>query len=166
MTNVKSFNNAAKASLSDANDERDKQQYQVMDHVLLDTKTSEGAWILKDIPFGIEYVKSATITTVNYGRKDGNDARKIKINDTEALTKGFVTCKHCGKSVSATHLIQETKDFHYGYCKHKAVRYDAGNTDVFEELYFFREMQTEVLKIVLPIQEFNSEAAHVLCVDT
>lgn len=157
MTNVKSFNNAAKASLSDANDDRDKQQYQVLDHVLLDTKTSEGAWILKDIPFGIEYVKSAVITSVNYGRKDGNDARKIKINDTEALTKGFVTCKHCGKSVSATHLIQETKDFHYGYCKHKAERYDAGNTAVFEELYFFREMQTEVLKIVLPIQEFNSE---------
>lgn len=158
MTNVKSFNNAAKASLSDANDERDKQQYQVMDHVLLDTKTSEGAWILKDIPFGIEYVKSAIITSVNYGRKDGNDARKIRINDTEALTKGFVTCKHCGKSVSATHLIQETKDFHYGYCKNKAVRYEPGKTDVFEELYFFREMQTEVLKIVLPIQEFNSEA--------
>lgn len=157
MTNVKSFNNAAKATLSDANDDRDRQQYQIMDHVLLDNKTSAGAWVLKDIPFGIEYVKSATITSINYGRSDGSDARKIKINDTEALTRGFVTCKHCGKSISATHLVREAREFHYGYCKHRDIRYDPTNVGVFEEVYFFREMQTEVLKIVLPVQEFNSE---------
>lgn len=158
MTQVKSFNNAAKATLSDTNDDRDKQQYQVMNHVLLKENTSAGAWILKDIPFGIEYVKSATITAVNYGRSDGNDARKIRINDQEALTKGFVTCKHCGRSVSATHLATDARDFHYGYCKHRDIRYDPTNADIFEEIYFFREMQTEVLKIVLPVQEFNSDA--------
>ena len=157
MTQMKSFNNAAKATLSDANDERDKQQYQVMNHILLDQNTSAGAWVLKDIPFGIEYVSSATITSVNFGRNDSNDARKIKINEEEVLTKGFVTCKNCGKSISATHLISEARDFHYGYCKHRDVRYEPGKTDVFEEIYFFREMQTEILKIVLPIQEFNSE---------
>ena len=157
MTNVKSFNNAAKATLSDANDDRDRQQYQIMDHVLLDNKTSAGAWVLKDIPFGIEYVKSATITTINFGRSDGSDARKIKINDTEALTRGFVTCKHCGKSISATHLVREAREFHYGYCKHRDIGYNPTNVGVFEEVYFFREMQTEVLKIVLPVQEFNSE---------
>lgn len=158
MTNVKSFNNAAKATLSDTNDDRDKQQYQVIDHVLLDNNTSAGAWVLKDIPFGIEYVRSATITSINYGRSDGSDARKIKINDTEALTRGFVTCKHCGKSISATHLVREAREFHYGYCKHRDVQYDPSNVGIFEEVYFFREMKTEVLKIVLPIQEFNSEA--------
>lgn len=158
MTNVKSFNNAAKATLSDANDDRDKQQYQVIDHVLLDNHTSEGAWVLKDVPFGIEYVKTVTITSVNYGRSDGSDARKIKINDSEALTRGFVTCKHCGKSISAVHLVKEVRDFHYGYCKHRDVRYDPSNNEVFEEVYFFREMKTEVLKILLPVQEFNSEA--------
>lgn len=157
MTNVKSFNNTAKATLSDSDDDRDRTQYQVINHVLLDNNTSAGAWVLKDIPFGIEYVKSATITSINYGRSDGSDARKIKINDTEALTRGFVTCRHCGKSISATHLVREPQEFHYGYCKHRDVQYDPSNGGVFEEVYFFREMKTEVLKIVLPIQEFNSE---------
>lgn len=157
MTNVKSFNSASKATLSDASDDRDTQLYQVISHVLLDHKSSAGAWVLKDIPFGIEYVKNAVITSVNYGRNDGNDARKIKVNDCEALTKGFVTCRHCGKSASATHLLSEPKEFHYGYCKHREVIYEPGTDDVFAELYFFREMNTEVLKIVLPIQEFNSD---------
>ncbi|PSL30084.1 DEAD/DEAH box helicase [Dyadobacter jiangsuensis] len=158
LTAVKSFNNAGSATLSDADDDREAQRYLMMNHVYLDNKTSEGAWILKDIPFGIEYVKNATITSVNYGRSDANDARKLRINDTEVLTKGFVTCKYCGKSSSATHLITVAKDFHYGYCKHKEIAYQAGQSEVFEEVYFFREVQTELLKIVLPIQEFNSEA--------
>ncbi|WP_452228964.1 DEAD/DEAH box helicase [Lacinutrix sp. MEBiC02404] len=157
MTSVKSFSNSSRATLTDSSDDRDSHQYQVLQHVLLDSKSSEGAWVLKDIPFGIEYVKNVTITSVNYGRTEGNDARRIKVNDTEALTKGFVTCKHCGKSASATHLLREAKDYHFGYCKHRDVKYQPGIIDVFEEIYFFREMKTEVLKIVLPIQEFNSE---------
>ncbi len=158
MTNVKSFNNSAKAILNDANDERERSPYQVLNHILLNKSTSEGAWVLKDIPFGIEYVKSAIITSVNYGRNDINDARKIKINDNEVLTKGFVTCKYCGKSISSTHLVQSANEFHYGYCKHRDIIYQPNITsDIFEEIYFFREMKTEVLKIVLPVQEFNSE---------
>jgi len=158
LTAVKSFSNAGDAILTDANDDRDAQQYLLMHHVALEKKTSEGAWVLVDIPFGIEYVKNATITSVNYGRSDANDARKLRVNDTDVMTKGFVTCRNCGKSSSATHLLPAAKDFHYAYCKHKHIAYQAGHTEIFEEIYFFREIQTEVLKIVLPIQEFNSDA--------
>lgn len=157
MTQVKSFMNSAKATITDSKDDRESERYQLMEHVLLDNKSSEGAWVLKDIPFGIEYVKKAVITSVNYGKLGSNDARKIRINNSEALTKGFVTCKHCGKSNSATHLLQEAKDFHYGYCKDRDVTYEPGKNEVFEEVYFFREMPTEILKIVLPVQDFNSE---------
>src|SRR5690606_10341275 len=73
-------------------------------------------------------------------------------------TKGFVTCKLCGKSISSTHRITDAKDFHYGYCNYRDEKYEVGKEDIFKEVYFFREMQTELLKIVLPIQEFNSEA--------
>ena len=156
---VRSYSNERSATLSDNSDDRDATQYQLMNHVKFDNKTSEGAWVLKDIPFGIEYVKNASITTVNYGRNDVNDARKIRINDNEILTKGFVTCKYCGKSVSSTHLINDAKDFHYGYCKHKNISYLSDEKEkIFKEVYFFREINTEILKMVLPIQEFNSEA--------
>lgn len=159
LLSVKSFNSESKAILTDANDDRDIQNYHLMHFVNMNPETSAGALVLKDIPFGIEYVKNATITSVNFGRVDENDVRKVKINDTEVLTKGFVTCKYCGKSISATHLAKESKDYHYGYCKHRDIKYKPGETDeVFEEIYFFREMHTEVLKMVLPVQEFNTEA--------
>lgn len=156
LTSVKSFNTESSASLTDANDDRDRTNYQLMNHINIDQSTSEGAWVLKDIPFGIEYVKSATISGVNYGRSDVMDARNMKINDTEVMTKGFVTCRHCGKSSSAI-FNQADHKYHYGFCKHRDVRYNHQPDDIFEEIYFFREFQTEILKIVLPIQEFNSE---------
>ena len=158
LTNVRSVNSSATATLTDSSDDREQQSYHVMHHVSFDANSSAGSWVLKDIPFGIEFVKSAKITSVNYGRADANDARKVRINEAEVLTKGFVTCKHCGKSISSTHRITDAKDFHYGYCKYRGEKYEVGKEDIFEEVYFFREMQTELLKIVLPIQEFNSEA--------
>ena len=156
LTSVKSFNDESKASLTDANDDRDNTNYQLMNHINIHQHTSEGAWVLKDIPFGIEYVKSAVISGVNYGRGDVMDARKLKINDAEVMTKGFVTCRHCGKSSSATHHPEHK--YHYGFCKHRDVKYNHQPDNVFDEVYFFREIQTEILKVVLPIQEFNSEA--------
>lgn len=156
MTNMKSFNNESKASLTDANDDRDMMRYQTMHHIHIDQPSSKGAWILKDIPFGIEYIKSAEISSVNYGRNDVMDARRLKINGNEVMTKGFVTCRHCGKSSSA--IRQNDHKFHFGFCVKCDVKYDNQPDDTFEEVYLLREFQTELLKIVLPIQEFNSEA--------
>lgn len=156
MTNVKSFNNESRASLTDANDDRDMMNYQIANHINIHQASSKGAWILKDIPFGIEYIKSAVISSVNYGRNDVMDARRLKINGEDVMTKGFVTCKHCGKSSSATHLPDHK--FHFGFCSRRDVKYANQSDDTFEEVYLFREFQTEILKIVLPIQEFNTEA--------
>lgn len=157
MTNVKSYNSSVKATLTDSSDDRDRQNYKLMHHLYFEPNTSQGAWVLKDVPFGIEFLRNVKIVTANYGRQDTNDARKIKINNEEVPTKGFVTCRHCGKSASATHLLNEAKDFHYGYCKHKDVKYSPDRDDVFEEVYLFREIRTEILKIVLPVQELNTE---------
>src|SRR5690606_16806451 len=52
MTQLRSVNYADKATLTDHNDDRDRQQYLVLHHVSLDSDSSAGAWVLKDIPFG------------------------------------------------------------------------------------------------------------------
>ncbi|GAB3353173.1 DEAD/DEAH box helicase [Arachidicoccus ginsenosidivorans] len=159
MTGVGSFSNRGKAALDDRSDDRERYPYQMMSHVLLDKASSEGAWVLKDIPFGIEYVKNIRILTANYGRSDSSDSNKININEIEILRKGFVTCKTCGKSVSSTQLYNDASDYHYGFCRHRDIVYDSKHlrTDVFEEIFLFKEMQTEALKIVLPIQDFETE---------
>lgn len=162
MTGVHSFMNSAKAALNDRSDDRDRITYTMMNHVLLDKAISTGAWVLNEIPFGIEYVKNIRVLSANYGRKDSQDARKIRINDDEALRKGFVTCKVCGKSISSNppsrQNVSDSSANHYGYCRHRDIAYDTKRTDIFEEIYLYREIQTEALKIVLPIQDFETEA--------
>ncbi|MCH7396742.1 DEAD/DEAH box helicase [Belliella sp. DSM 107340] len=156
LTSVKSFNNEADAFLKDDKEDRDKIIYQVNRHFEFKVNHSAGAWAMKEIPFGIEFVKNVTITDANLGKHGQIDARKVKINNAEVPAHGFVTCRYCGKSSSD--IRDGNYKFHYGYCKHKGKEYKGKSDDVFAEVFLFREVQTEVLKILLPVQDFNSEA--------
>jgi DEAD/DEAH box helicase domain-containing protein len=156
LTAVKSFNNQTDATLNDAGDDRDSITYNIQRHFNFNSSQSYGSYAMKEIPFGIEFVKDVSLTEVNLGRADISNARKILIKEEEVPTHGFVTCKHCGKSSSNFH--QRNYKYHYGYCKHKEVSYNGIPDDVFEEVFYFREIQTESLKILLPVQEFNGDS--------
>jgi len=156
LLNVRSFNSQSEATLADDKDDREDEMYKISRHFYFDGHSSLGAWAMKKIPFGIEFVKKVLITESNLGRLEANDARKVQINSHEVPAHGFISCKFCGKSTSNLH--QKDYKFHYGFCKHKDRNYAGKADDVFEEIYFFRELNTEALKILLPVQEFNSEA--------
>lgn len=160
LISVKSFNNRADASLNDSTDERENLVYNVLKHFDFNKSTSHGGWAMKDIPFGIEFVGDVTVTDTNLGRADVANSRKIKINDLEVPAHGFITCRHCGKSTSNIHQRVNNQPYkpHYGYCKHKEEEYKGKADEVFEEVFFFREIKTEALKILLPVQDFNSES--------
>ncbi len=154
---VKSVNIRDKSILDDSNEDRDSSRYVLSTHLNFDRNTFQGAWGMKNIPFGIEYVKSVEITEVNLGRLDAYNARKLSINQLEEIpASGFVTCRYCGKSTSSP----KSKDvkFHYGYCKHKDHEYNDQPDEVFEEVFLFRSIKTEVLKVLLPVQEFDNDA--------
>lgn len=157
LTGVKSVNFRDKSTLDDSKDERESNQYRISRHLNFDTKSFQGAWGMKEIPFGIEYVKNVDITEVNLGHSAAVHANKITINQHEEVPNhGFITCKHCGKSTSKFKSTENT--YHYGYCKHKDRAYNNIKDEVFEEVFLFREIKTEALKILLPVQEFESES--------
>jgi DEAD/DEAH box helicase domain-containing protein len=157
LNGVKSVNSREKSSLDDSSDDRDPQPYRISRHLKFDSRSFQGAWGMKEIPFGIEYVKNVEIMELNLGLSSAVNANKIIINKIEDVpTHGFVTCKHCGKSTSK--LQQKDYKFHYGYCKYKDKEYQGKKDDVFEEVYLLREVKTEALKVLLPVQEFESEA--------
>ncbi len=161
ISSVKSVNTREKATLDDHSDDRESSFYKVSAHVKFDNNSFQGAWGMKDIPFGIEYVKNVDITQVNLGLSSSVDANRITINHHENVPwHGFVTCKHCGKSSSEPHRINFDKDFkfHFGYCKYKDKNYQGVTDEIFEEVYLFKEIKTEALKVLLPVQEFESEA--------
>lgn len=158
---VKSVNTRENSTLDDSNDERQANFYKVSKHLKFDYKTFQGAWGMKDIPFGIEYVKNVDISEVNLGLSNSSDSNKITINQHEEIPfHGFVTCKYCGKSTSNPHKVKYDKHFkfHYGYCKHKDKNYEGKSDEVFGEVYLFKEIKTEALKVLLPVQDLESEA--------
>lgn len=161
ISSVKSVNTREKATLDDHSDDRESSFYKVSTHIKFDYNSFQGAWGMKDIPFGIEYVKNVDITQVNLGLASAGDANRITINNHENVPwHGFVTCKHCGKSTSEPHRINFDRDFkfHFGYCKHKDKDYQGVEDEVFEEVYLFKDVKTEALKVLLPVQQFESDA--------
>lgn len=157
LNGVKSVNFRDKSALDDSSDDRDSNLYRISRHLKFDSNSFQGAWGMKEIPFGIEYVKNVDITEVNLGLSSVVNANKITINQHEDTPyHGFVTCRHCGKSTSNIH--QRDIKFHYGYCINKDREYTGVKDDVFEEIYLFREIKTEALKVLLPVQEFESDA--------
>ncbi|MFD1162053.1 DEAD/DEAH box helicase [Hwangdonia seohaensis] len=160
LQTVKSVNSRNKSTLNDAKDEREQQHYTVSTHFKFNPKTIEGTWGMVKIPFGIEYVKDVQLTKVNLGTGVLNSSH-ITINQFENVARhGFVTCKHCGKSTSKPNLVLNStyKKFHYGFCKHREEDYNGVPNDVFEEVFLFRSIKTEAIKILLPVQEFLNEA--------
>ncbi|MDB9988894.1 DUF1998 domain-containing protein, partial [Flavobacteriaceae bacterium] len=124
----------------------------------------EGTWGMKKIPFGIEFVKDVEITKINLG-SNVLDSNHITINQQEEVPRhGFVTCIYCGKSTSKPREVInfEKKKFHYGYCKHKETNYTGLPNEIFKEVYLYRKVKTESLKILLPVQEFQNEATQLM----
>lgn len=154
---VKSVNFRDKSTLDDSSDDRDSNIYRLSRHLKFDPKSFQGAMGMKEIPFGIEYVKNVDIVEINLGLSSAVNANKVMINQMEDVPyHGFVTCRQCGKSSSK--FNQKDYKFHYGYCKHKDREYLGVKDEVFEEVYLLREIKTEALKVLLPVQEFESDA--------
>ena len=154
---VKSVNFRDKSTLDDSSDDRVSNIYRVSRHLKFDPKSFRGAMGMKEIPFGIEYVKNVDIIELNLGLSSAVNANKIIINQMEDVPyHGFVTCRACGKSSSK--FGQRDYKYHYGYCKNKEKEYLGYKDDVFEEVYLLREIKTEALKVLLPVQEFESDA--------
>lgn len=161
---VKSVNSRHKSALNDSQDEREQKNYRVSTHFKFDPNTIEGTYGMKKIPFGIEYVKGVELTQVNLGAGVPH-SNHLTINQQEEVARhGFVTCKHCGKSTSKPREVEhfENKKFHYGYCKHKEEDYKNKSDDIFEEVFLYRSVRTEAIKIILPVQEFLNEATQLM----
>jgi DEAD/DEAH box helicase domain-containing protein len=160
MTAMVSYNDSSQATINDSNEDREFKKYNISKHFSIDYSSSQGAHVLKQIPFGIEYLRYVSVLEVNTGIIDGffDRSRVVSINGNEHSDYGFIVCKTCGKiSVRPQINHAEPENYHFGYCKNKTVEYSGSNDENFDELYLYRELVSEAIKILLPIQEIDSE---------
>jgi DEAD/DEAH box helicase domain-containing protein len=150
-----------KAVLDDTKDERDAKMYHTMKHFKFRHNGPITSYGLKNIAFGIEYCKDVLLNEVNYGSRDQLQ-EPTQINQTPHIsTLGFVTCKYCGRATSVASRFEKVEDLHFPFCNHKDVGFPEDNehADTFERLYLYRSMQTEAIKMLLPVQLFDTQAA-------
>lgn len=109
----------------------------------------------KDFPFGYEFVRSASMTEINFGEKDIS-GDKLYVAGQEAVRKGFKICKFCGKIQLPNKQPQHTK-----YCR---VVKDVTNPikDTNEEcLFLYRQFNTEAFRILIPATTLDTSKVRV-----
>lgn len=169
MLNMRSYNSLQDAKLNDSKEIREQQYYSMVTHYNFKDAQSSGALAIKAIPFGISFDRNVKITVSNCGSGAATTPNKVTMNEVEVPVHGFVTCKRCGKSTNpnTAHRLLEQQPgtrnpFHVPYCKDRDRVYEGQSDDVFEEVFLFREMTTEVLKVLLPYQEVNPTAEYAM----
>lgn len=149
------------ATMDDRDDERTQNTYHTMKHFEFVHTGAVTSYGLKKVGFGIEFCKNVNLTEVNYGNRQ-QMSNTIEVNGTKQISgNGFVTCRYCGRSHSVLFGSEDVRDLHYPYCSHKEVGYpaDQDNADTWQHLFLYRTMQTEAIKVLLPIQLFETEEA-------
>lgn len=160
FANARSSMKKADAVLDDSNEERQKEQFIIKKHFMFHHKGAISSFAIKSIGFGIEFCNSMDLYEVNYGMQM-QSGTKVEVNSDAIIPyNGFVTCRYCGKSTPVLNKGHQTVEQHYKFCSHKNVNFDAdSHNDVFLPLYLYRNIQTEAIKILLPIQIMDAKAA-------
>ena len=163
FTSARSTMDKTDAALDDSNDERAKEQFIVKKRFLFHQKGITSSFAMKNLVFGIEFCNNMDLYEANYGMQMQSGG-KIEINGESIIPEnGFVTCKYCGKSTPLLAKLdkeQKNVEQHYKFCNHGNVKFvDDNNGEVFEQLYLYRHMQTEAIKILLPIQIMDAKSA-------
>ena len=165
LREVKATASREDATIRDNKEERDRGKHLVTRHFDFTQSRSEGAFALTDIPFGVEYCRLVKMREVNAGHEEHREAgRSVELAGKDVNAAGYITCRFCGKSTTQVRQernyreLKEPADYHYPYCSKKEHGYRGATDEVLKELFFLRELQSEVLKLLLPIQEFEREA--------
>lgn len=156
LISVRSSTSSSKSRLADRHETRQSTPFSISRHFKFNR--SAGAYAIPNASFGIEFHRSTEVTEFNMGYEGGpSQGDVIEINSTKHPRHGFITCKSCGKSAPSKQY--EAKDYHYGYCPHVDVAWGEATADVFHELFLFRRMTTESLKVLAPVQELVTHPA-------
>lgn len=153
------------AMADDRKDEREKKMYRMSRHFKFDEQNAV-SFAMSEIPFGIQYVKNTELFDVNLGDNDVLVANNIDINGQQNVQMhGFIVCRHCGKVVNNPTFItsignvnERIYKWHYPFCRNKSAEYQSCSDGTFEEVYLYRRISTEAIKVLLPVGEIDTKA--------
>ena len=163
FTEARCITQKEKSILDDRSDERKSENYHVMKHFMFRDENNSKAYGLKNVGFGIQFSRDTEITEVNYGHLKQLGS-PTEVNKRRVPAHGFVVCRYCGKATPITGNAEtDPSKLHDRFCKKKNVAFPEDPTEegTFEKMYLYHKMQTESIKILLPIQDFMETEASI-----
>ncbi|MCI9438700.1 MAG: DEAD/DEAH box helicase [Lachnospiraceae bacterium] len=145
-------------SSDDSDDRTTKFYHKEMLVEIEDDKDIDPAYSMGEgeIPFGYEFVKKATMREINFGEKDFS-GEKLFVAGEEAVRKGFLVCKYCGKIQLPNRPPQHTR-----YCRMvKDARTDPMQEPYEECLFLYRQFTTEAIRILVPATSLDTSRVRV-----
>ena len=159
FTGARSIMHNNDAAIDDTNEDRDSEKYIIKRHYMFHHTGATTSYAIRGVGFGIEFCNNMELYEVNYGMQMQSGSKVEVNNDPLVALNGFITCRHCGKSTPILSGVKQEEQ-HYKFCTHKDKAFaDDINGEVFGTLYLYRHMQTEAIKILLPIQIMDAAAA-------
>ncbi len=150
---VASVERAEDARVEDRNDERDRVPFSILTTVDVDLANVHAAWKLPDNsrPFGVELAE-ARINWLNLGRSD-RQGEEVEIAGETRKAPGFETCLHCGVVQGAkADPGKSDNGQHRGWCQVRS-----GGRPNNEKLILTHSLDTEVVRMILPMADFEVE---------
>lgn len=138
--------------IGDDSDQREPKFFRRQLLIDIDPKNCRNAMRIDnpEVPFGFEFVRSASFREVNFGDQFG-EHNNFSVAGQTSVRNGFQICRHCG-------MVRRKKP-KLGQFEHaldcKLSRPDSVETeaDWFESLYLFRELKSEAVRILLPLAD-------------
>lgn len=141
---------------SDSSDERERNYYHMLRNFDLTREAPVGAVGEDKLPFGIEYRASLLMREINSGFDGETPTVPFGINQA-ATTDGFRVCRDCGVIVPPNSRPEDVQ--HRRHCtarrKHDKLKQEGrtGTPFVWESVYLFRQLQSEAIRLLLPISD-------------
>ncbi|MFT0286493.1 DEAD/DEAH box helicase [Bacteroides thetaiotaomicron] len=158
FTNARSIMKKTEAALDDSAEERDKENYIVKKHFLFHHNGIISSYVMRGVGFGIEFCNNMDLYEINYGMQMQSGGKTEVNGDPTVSQYGFVTCRYCGKATPL--LARNEEEQHYRFCNHANISFGEDiEGEVFKPLYLYRHIQTEAIKILLPIQIMDAKAS-------
>ena len=136
------------ASTVDDSDDREEEFYGLRDLIDVGPEHYSGARLIEELPFGYELLKDLTLREVNFGLDGPMAQHGFRVCGEPAGDRGFEVCLECGRVKRGDDPIG-----HRATCRARKT----GVQEKTRPLYLYREVQSEAIRILLPVSEVGLE---------
>lgn len=153
LRRVSSVQSMDDAVIEDDAEEREEIYFRTVGAVDASSSDVSGAWRLRDVAFGAEYLRSALIRRINLGPASRPGANVTIAGNDDVPAPGFRVCGHCGV-VDGVQNNPRGDTRHRGWCATRR-----GGAEEWEErLFLHHDLRTQAVRILLPVSMLDVES--------